>query len=42
MKIGQQKMELAKWVWEPKTHVGLAASNGFFSVKFSFLNLLSS
>ncbi|KAK7824500.1 hypothetical protein CFP56_034294 [Quercus suber] len=30
-KIGNQKMELFKWVLEPKTQIGLAASCGFFS-----------
>jgi len=31
MKIGWQKMGFDKWVQEPKTHIGLAASNGFLS-----------
>ncbi|KAJ9170316.1 hypothetical protein P3X46_018432 [Hevea brasiliensis] len=30
-KVTQQNIEFAKWVLEPKTQIGLAASNGFFS-----------
>ncbi|CAL9001321.1 unnamed protein product [Prunus brigantina] len=30
-KIGQEKMEFVKWVMEPKSQIGLEASNGFFS-----------
>ncbi|GMN33582.1 hypothetical protein TIFTF001_004239 [Ficus carica] len=30
-KIGEEKMEILNWVMEPKTQIGLAASNGFFS-----------
>lgn len=29
--IGEEKMELAKWFFEPKSQIGLAASSGFFS-----------
>lgn len=29
--IGNKRMELLNWVMEPKTQIGLAASNGFFS-----------
>ncbi|GMY11290.1 RING/FYVE/PHD zinc finger superfamily protein [Fagus crenata] len=29
--IGHDKIELVKWVCEPKSQIGLAASNGFFS-----------
>ncbi|KAM6563737.1 hypothetical protein CsatB_023735 [Cannabis sativa] len=30
-KIGQQKVEFLKTLLEPKTQIGLAASDGFFS-----------
>ncbi|KAK9271571.1 hypothetical protein L1049_001932 [Liquidambar formosana] len=30
-KIGQEKMEMLKWVLEPRSQIGLAAFNGFFS-----------
>ena len=29
--IGEEKMEIVKWVSEPKSQIGLAAFNGFFS-----------
>ena len=30
-KVGVEKRELPKWVWEPKTQFAIAASNSFFS-----------
>ncbi|KAM0971315.1 hypothetical protein ACFX13_019523 [Malus domestica] len=30
-KIGHRKMEFVKWAKEPRSQVGLEASNGFFS-----------
>lgn len=29
--IGKERIQLLKWVMEPKTQIGLAASNEFFS-----------
>ncbi|CAJ1857055.1 unnamed protein product [Sphenostylis stenocarpa] len=31
VKIEEQKKELMKLVWEPKTQIAIAASNSFFS-----------
>ncbi|KAI4345204.1 hypothetical protein L6164_012347 [Bauhinia variegata] len=30
-KIGAEKKESLNWVWDPKTQIGIAASNSFFS-----------